>query len=295
MKMRVLIGCVLIIVTTHVRAGDLSIIGNVSIATNLAVGADQGFKWDSTNGVQVTLPSSLSRTLAMQVNCNATNFYGNDAIGLFAPNGSLKWLVGMVMPDAYFRIYSHTLGADAFRISYDGGYFHASVFPDSCGDQEFDIRGNEVVSGDLEVGGKINALGGMDPPYLLLDSETRSSIARRVAREVPSSKQTGAALFWNSQTKRLEIYVASEGAFYNLAGNAITNITPPTIAGAVVTRRLTIDADTGAIVTNENQRVPRWQLKSGYKFDRATGQFTYQASSNAPPVAVTRDQAIELR
>jgi hypothetical protein len=153
-----------------------------------------------------------------------------------------------------------------------------------------------VFGNDVEIDGKLNLYGGMDPPYLLLDSETRASIANRVAREVPPSKQTGAALFWNSQTKQLEIYVAGESAYYDLAGKLIASITPPIVADATVTRTYRIDRTTGTVVLRESVHSPHWRLKPGHRFDSLTGTFTRIGSdSNAPPVTVSREEALELR
>ena len=80
-------------------------------------------------------------------------------------------------------------------------------------------------SGNVTVGGKLTANGGIDPPYMLLDAQTRAAIKGEVLFEVPTNKQTGAAVFFNAATHRLEIYVASEDAFYDLNGEVIaTNI-----------------------------------------------------------------------
>jgi hypothetical protein len=110
----------------------------------------------------------------------------------------------------------------------------------------------------------------MDPPYVLLDSETRDSIANRVAREVPPTKQTGAALFWNAKSKQLEIYVASESAFYSLAGAPLGSIRPPTAPDATVIKSYRVDPATGAVIPRETVQTPRWRVKPGYGFNSKT-------------------------
>lgn len=86
---------------------------------------------------------------------------------------------------------------------------------------EINISASTVwVNGDLQVSGKITG-GSIDPAYVIYDSETRERIKTRVMKEVPKDKQTGAALFFNSQSKRLETYVASEDAFYSLSGEKL--------------------------------------------------------------------------
>jgi hypothetical protein len=159
----------------------------------------------------------------------------------------------------------------------------------------FCAEGSIETWGDATIWGKLTAYGGMDPPLLLLDAETRARVAQRVSREIAPSKQSGAALFWNSSTKRLEVYVAADGAFYDLAGNLLANITPPSVAGAAVTTTYRVDGVTGQVVADDSLHAPRWRVKAGYQFDNKTGTFTQQASSNAPPVAATSSEALELR
>jgi len=129
----------------------------------------------------------------------------------------------------------------------------------------------------------------------LLDANTRANIARRVAREVTPSKQTGAALFWNSSTKHLEIYIASEGAYYDLAGNLLTNVAPEKLIGATITKRFRVDSLTGDVVVDESLHAPRWQLKKGYAFDKTSGTFTWVGNTNAAPAMVTKEEALELK
>jgi hypothetical protein len=153
-----------------------------------------------------------------------------------------------------------------------------------------------VFDNDVEIEGKLTLYGTPDPPCLLLDAETRDSIANRVAREVPPSKQTGAALFWDAQTKQLEAYVASEGAYYDLTGKLLASIKAPVVPDATVTRSYRIDPTTGAVVLRERMQAPRWQVKAGYRFDAATGTFTQLGGdTNAPPVIVSAQEALELK
>jgi hypothetical protein len=77
------------------------------------------------------------------------------------------------------------------------------------------------VNGDIYCNGKITAVGGVDPPYVLFDLNTRQSVKTRVLAEVPIDKQSGAAQFWNLDTKKMEVYIASEDKFYDLNGNLL--------------------------------------------------------------------------
>jgi hypothetical protein len=175
-------------------------------------------------------------------------------------------------------------GADSF-----GGFGASDDFNHHFGE-------STVFDNDVEIDGKLSVYGGMDPPYLLLDGETRDSIATRVSREVGPNKQIGAALYWNGQTGQLEVYVASKGAYYDLSGKLLASITPPVVADATVTRSYRIDPTTGTIGLRETVQAPRWQVKPGYRFNSATGVFTKIGSdANATPVTVSLEEALELK
>jgi hypothetical protein len=304
------------------QGGTLSVVGNVNVATNLEAqsitlggqtlsawpapagsggavqlqsngvfGADQDLDWSPDLGLQITIPSSGFRDKAIRVYCQQPNC-GNNFIALYNSSGDERWVFSM-LPDESLRVYSTVDNANVWNVNTLGvGIF---MFPDSNYDAALAVGGDTYIQGNVSIDGKLNANGGMDPPYLLLDSETRTAIAQRVAREVAPSKQTGAAVFWNSETKRLEIYVASEGAFYDLMGNLITSITPPTVPGAAVTTRFRIDASTGNVVTDQALHAPRWGLRPGYKFDARTGTFTTLVTSNSPAAIVTASEALELK
>lgn len=104
----------------------------------------------------------------------------------------------------------------ASHISSDGYISAASI-----------SSGSDIyASGDINLDGKLTAIGGIDPPYVLFDAESRASIKARVLREVPVEKQTGAAQFWNPTTRKMELYIASEDKFYDLVSGAeLTNAT----------------------------------------------------------------------
>jgi hypothetical protein len=261
MKPRYLIVCVLLAANANIRAGELSVIGNMNIASNL-----------TANGYILTPESALCFV------------------------NSSDWVNAKLSSDGCWVTFQNYCGYANLLLNPEGGGVMINTpdyYLDGWG---LTVGADTGISGNLYVGGKLSVSGGMDPPYLLLDSETRNSIANRVAREVPPSKQTGAALFWNAQTKQLEIYVASEGAFYGLNGKMLAAITPPSIQDAKVVRAFRIDPDSGAVVVRESVEVPRWRLKRGYRFDSKTGTFTKASTgTNAPPVAATPQEALELK
>ena len=80
------------------------------------------------------------------------------------------------------------------------------------------------VVGDIYCTGKLTSDGGNDPPYVLYNKETRESIKKRVAEEVPSEKKDGAVLFWNGEDLRFEVYLPERGEFRDLMGNVLETV-----------------------------------------------------------------------
>ncbi len=72
--------------------------------------------------------------------------------------------------------------------------------------------------------GKITTTGGVDPPYVSFEMETRKSIAERVAKEIPKEKQNQAIQFCNEETNQFEVYLPTKGEFRDLQGNILVEI-----------------------------------------------------------------------
>ncbi len=258
----------LLMTTIRPSAGQLTINGNVSVVSNVTS--------TTMNSGTCTL------THLIEIHKGVADGYLN--AGIYEPD---MGIVQAYSSGGYAYLGLNPIGGQVGIGTWDNSEFISGGLT---------VGPSAIFESDVEVDGKLNLYGGMDPPYLLLDSETRSNIAARVAREVPPSKQTGAALFWNSQTKQLEVYVASEGAYYSLAGQLLASINPPVAANATVISGYRIDPATGNIVQRQSMHTPRWQVKSGYRFDSLTGVFTQMGSdSNATPEAVSAQEALELK
>jgi hypothetical protein len=80
------------------------------------------------------------------------------------------------------------------------------------------------VVGDVHFTGKLASDGGVDPPYVLYDKETRSAIVERIRAEVPEEKRDGAVLFYNGEESRLEVYFPERGEFRDLLGNLLLTV-----------------------------------------------------------------------
>jgi len=159
------------------------------------------------------------------------------------------------------------------------------------------------VSGDISCDGDITALGKItgdpvDPSFVLYDSETRQGIIELAKATIPPNKQDGAALFFNEETKRLEIYVQSEGKFYDLEGNLIFSLPEPVVATTFKTRRYHLDTRTGEVRELQKVDAKRWRVKEGYEFNSETGKFYRYIIDLVNGVIekeeVTKDEAIIL-
>jgi len=84
----------------------------------------------------------------------------------------------------------------------------------------------------LTTTGKITASGGVDPPYVLYDPQTRDRLVARVLEEVPLDKQRGASLYYNEETDQLEVYFADRDKFFEVAMTEIQLEEDGSVAGA---------------------------------------------------------------
>jgi len=92
--------------------------------------------------------------------------------------------------------------------------------------------------GDLTIVGKLTATGGIDPPYISFTKETHDTIKQYaidmttsiieekdgeviVHASSPAAENQEVMLYWNSDSKRLEVYVISEDMFYTITGEPI--------------------------------------------------------------------------
>ena len=89
---------------------------------------------------------------------------------------------------------------------------------------------------------------------------------------------------------QLETYVPAEGKFYNLSGTVVHAL--PGVVSPVTQFKPAyyLDRDSGQVKSFPRPASSKYQLKSGYRLDEATGQFMDQRTGQS----VTREQAIEF-
>ena len=153
--------------------------------------------------------------------------------------------------------------------------------------QTLAINADTTITGDLEVTGKLTVGGSTDPPLVLYDLNTRLGVALRVKREIPPSKQTGAAMFFNSDTHKMEVYVASEGKYYDLMGNLLKAVPVDVRTDSKTIYRL--DRLTGEVVAVDRlAEVPKYRIKKGYRLRKQDGLF-YNITTQE---VVTKNEAV---
>ncbi|MCX6722644.1 MAG: hypothetical protein NT094_01075 [Candidatus Staskawiczbacteria bacterium] len=83
------------------------------------------------------------------------------------------------------------------------------------------VNSNGDILASIDASGKLTAVGGVDPPYMLFDLQTRDQISNNFSQNIPLEKKGGAMMFFNADTKQMEFYIPVEGIFYDLLGNKI--------------------------------------------------------------------------
>ena len=89
-----------------------------------------------------------------------------------------------------------------------------------AGTANVEITGNATTTGDLYVGGKITAVGGVDPPYVSYSDESCNSIRAMYKRD---AVKDNVMQFWNASERRFDYYLADEDKCYPMGGEAKEN------------------------------------------------------------------------
>jgi len=128
------------------------------------------------------------------------------------------------------------------------------------------------VSGDIHCTGKLTSDGGNDPPYVLYNYETRTSIIDRVKKEVLPDKLNGAVLFFNGEQGKLELFLPSKGEFRALDGKVLETVEPITQT-CETEDRYYLDENTGEIKSYKVRKPARkYRLKPDHELDPKTGK-----------------------
>src|SRR3989344_718023 len=157
---------------------------------------------------------------------SATNVYGGRFEGFAAGLDSATNVYGVYggantdvasVTNAY-GLYSH-VGQTTSGIVNGYGVYIADV----AGTNDYALyaagaNDESFFAGNVTVQGKLNASGGVDPPYISFSAESHESI-REYAKAVDEHEKV--MQFWNGKAHRLEIYVVEEDAFYTLGGELI--------------------------------------------------------------------------
>lgn len=128
------------------------------------------------------------------------------------------------------------------------------------------------VTGDIHCTGKLTSDGGNDPPYVLYNYESRTSIINRVKNEVLPDKLNGAVLFFNGDRGQLELFLPSKGEFRALDGKVLKTVEPITQT-CETEDRYYLDEETGEIKSYKVRKPTRkYRLKPDHELDHKTGK-----------------------
>jgi hypothetical protein len=219
--------------TVNDNAGSILSFGNTAGGGSLSVQSDATFsKRPIVNGTGVLL---VGEAVSQWGSYGSAIYYdaGSVGIGTATPSYTLD-VNGFVNTNNGYKIYDAT-NDSTWTLSYGDPYLSFDApdspnlltllnnSPGTVGINTYSPSSSYAldVNGSIHCNGKITAVGGVDPPYVLFDLNTRQSVKTRVLAEVPIDKQSGAAQFWNLDTKKMEVYIASEDKFYDLNGNLL--------------------------------------------------------------------------
>lgn len=96
-------------------------------------------------------------------------------------------------------------------------------------------------------------------------------------------------VFFNKDTKKLEVYVPGEGKFYDLQGNLTFTMPSIDVAKDYKTHYY-LDPLAGEVKARQEVAVDRYIVKQGYILDEATGHFINMDTSEVVPL----ETAVEL-
>lgn len=150
------------------------------------------------------------------------------------------------------------------------------------------------VAGTGRFTGKLTLGGGSDPPYVLYDQHTIAEISDMVADEVPPSKMCGAVMYFNRESRAMEIFIPETGERFELLTRKIGN------ASRVNTRRkwakrYYLDPRTGNVCESEDNDY-QYEVAPGYELDIETGEFFLLDNEGEERIRrATKDEAVRLR
>ena len=113
-------------------------------------------------------------------------------------------------------------GANALNADGSASFASGTATIDSSGN--LDVA-SAIVDNDLHVFGKTTSDGGIDPPYFLLDRNTKADFLSRYGREVPPEKRSGLAMFYDGTN--LFGYVGTTGKLYQIGLTEVGSMTAP--------------------------------------------------------------------
>lgn len=95
------------------------------------------------------------------------------------------------------------------------------------------------VNGDVHLTGKLTSDGGIDPPWMAYDAQTRAFVKDDADAKVKGgANYSGAVQYFNGSLRRWEYYTPSENKFYDfVTGKELTAPTPQELSKAATNRQ----------------------------------------------------------
>lgn len=286
------------------------------IALGMALAGDVTVK----EGGDLTVDGDLEVDGGLGWTSRPSGYFTNIMSNFVDVNGTMQALAVAAYGDSYVQgdlTVSDHLSVGTYLTVSDWAYVMGDVDVDGDLDVDYDVDvGDDLdvydnldVGGDLGVstdgwvdgylevgldldlvGGKIYSNGGYDPPYVLYDRQSREQIIYRIKDEVPPVKQGGAALFFNPDSRKLEIYVATEGRFYDLQGNVVDVLPQVEVPSAKYKTLYYVAPSTGEVMARQRSVKDRYKVRKGFELNRTSGEFINEGTGES----ATREEALEF-
>lgn len=190
----------------------LSIKNNTGIAQMDSGGSFASGWFVDSSGNSIFRQSS--HPLIIQQNTNEqARFAMNGAFGISDSSPDFGIEIASSTPKGFLGVSSAAANdGNYFLINSSGNVGIGTTTPSKL----LSAAGDAIISGNLTVEGKINAIGGVDPPYVTYTEQTRESI-REMSKEFDDKER--AATFYNVDTGQMEVYDIKQDTFTPLGGS----------------------------------------------------------------------------
>jgi hypothetical protein len=181
--------------------------GTVDFGTNTITDAAMTGAWNMNSGAMTNINIDTGNIANAVVNSEWDTAYTHSQDNSQAHSDYM-----LNTGDTSTGSYTHS-GEWTFQteIKADGGI---DVTNTAFFNNDIDVTDASIFLDDLDVDGKLTVGGGTDPPYVLIDLQSKEQIVMRCRQEIPLSKAGGKAIVNIIDDERIKWFIPVTGEFY---------------------------------------------------------------------------------